>query len=186
MAASFAELALPNALAEPGQLPLAEPGQLPQHRAALAAFLEHWTEEASSPAALSGQLFQGLLRRAGGPEWLALAGAQRGLPAGRQQLFWQPTVGGLHGQQAGATTEALHACLNCAAQEGSDMEALPTPIPAPPPGWLPRVAHPEIKRWALHLHSTWGALGRQVGVGYKAQQPGTMRCQLKSVSSGVG
>lgn len=43
------------------------------------------------------------------------------------------------------------------------MQPLAVALPDPPPGWLPRVAHPDVRRWALHLHSLWGALGRQVG-----------------------
>lgn len=47
---------------------------------------------------------------------------------------------------------------------GSDL--LPAEVPqlaaGPPPGWLPGVARPDVRRWAEHLFHTWGALCRQV------------------------
>lgn len=47
-------------------------------------------------------------------------------------------------------------------QEGSDMESLASSIPPPPQDWLPKVTSPEIRRWAVHLHDTWGLLCREV------------------------
>jgi alpha,alpha-trehalase len=35
-----------------------------------------------------------------------------------------------------------------------------SPLPPPPPGWLPRVTHPEIRAWADELHGKWAKLCR--------------------------
>ncbi|KAL4447493.1 hypothetical protein ABPG75_004712 [Micractinium tetrahymenae] len=49
---------------------------------------------------------------------------------------------------------------------GSDLvpAELPQLAAGPPPGWLPGVARPEVRRWAEHLFHTWGALCRQAAL----------------------
>ena len=61
--------------------------------------------------------------------------------------------------------EALHQfCGRWLLPAGSDLlpAELPQLGPGPPPGWLPRVADTQARRWAEHLYRTWGELCRRV------------------------
>lgn len=69
-------------------------------------------------------------------------------------------------------------CARWLLPAGSDV--LPVAAPqleaAPPPGWLPLVADPEIREWAEELYRTWGALVRQVRLGLLSAPLLALRC----------
>lgn len=51
-------------------------------------------------------------------------------------------------------------------EEGSDLVGVdPAQLPPPPPLWLPAVTDPAVRDWALHIHSLWGSLSRQLSPG---------------------
>ena len=53
---------------------------------------------------------------------------------------------------------------------GDDMECLePEDFVQEPEGFLPKVEHPEVREWALKVHSLWKSLSRKMSSRVKAQ-----------------